>query len=141
MNDFALIYPMFAMTLLTAVVLGVMFRTRVSSVASGQVSAGFFKLYRGEEEPEASVLLSRHFRNLFEAPTLFYVVCLAAMITAQSSLALQLLAWAYVLLRVGHAYIHIVRNKLRQRINIYFASWIVLFSMWVLVTVGVFTAS
>lgn len=141
MNDFALIYPMFAMVVLTCVVLGAMFRTRVKAVKSGQVSAAFFKLYRGEEEPEASVLLSRHFKNLFEAPTLFYVVCLAAMTIGQSALVLHLLAWMYVLLRVAHAYIHIVRNKLRLRIYVYFASWIVLFLMWVFVAVGVFTAN
>lgn len=141
MENFALVYPMFAMVVLTCVVLVALFRARILSVTSGQVSGYFYKTYRGDEEPDAVVQLSRHFSNLFEAPTVFYAVCLAAMITGQSALLLQSLAWAYVLLRVAHAYIHTGRNKLRPRIRVYFSSWIVLFLMWVTVAVGVFVAS
>ncbi len=140
MENFALVYPMFAMVVLTCVVLVALFRARILSVTSGQVSGYFYKTYRGDEEPDAVVQLSRHFSNLFEAPTVFYAVCLAAMITGQSALLLQSLAWAYVLLRVAHAYIHTGRNKLRPRIRVYFSSWIVLFLMWVTVAAGVLMA-
>ncbi len=141
MESFALIYPMFAMVLLTAVVLAVLFRSRVHAVTSGQVVGTYYKTQRGDEEPDALVQLSRQFRNLFEAPTLFYAVCIVAMISGQSALLLQALAWMYVLLRVAHAHIHTGRNKLRPRILVYLCSWIVLFLMWVYVTVGVFVAS
>lgn len=137
MENVALIYPMFAMVVLTCCVLAALFRARVRSVTTGQVSGQYFKTYRGGEEPDASAQLARHFANIFEAPTLFYVVCLAAIVLDQTALPMHLLAWAYVLLRAGHAYIHIGRNKLRPRILVYFSSWIVLFLMWVYVVVGV----
>ena len=49
MNEFSLIYPMFALFLLTAVVLGTLLRTRLGLMREGQVSVGFFQIYRGEE--------------------------------------------------------------------------------------------
>ncbi len=141
MENFGLVYPMFAMVVLTCVVLTALFRARTQSVASGQVRASYFKAYRGGEESDASVQLSRHFANIFEAPTLFYVVCLAAMIVNQTAWLFHLLAWAYVLLRAAHAHVHIGRNKLRPRIFVYFTSWIVLLLMWVYVTVAVVTSN
>jgi len=42
-----------------------------------------------------------------------------------------LLAWAYVVLRVAHAYIHLGANRLRQRIPVYFASWGTLLALWI----------
>ena len=141
MENAALVYPMFAMVVLTCIVLAALFRARVRSVAAGQVSGSYYKTYRGGEEPDASAQLSRHFANIFEAPTLFYVVCLAAMIVNQTAWLLHLLAWTYVLLRVAHAHIHIGRNKLRPRIFVYFSSWIVLLLMWVYLVVGVLMGS
>lgn len=140
-NTLAFVYPMFAMVLLTCFILAALFRARVQSVASGEVRGSYFKTYRGSEEPDASVQLSRHFANIFESPTLFYAVCLAAMITGQSSLLLYSLAWVYVLLRAAHAYIHVGKNELRPRILVYFSSWLVLLLMWVLLTVGVWTGT
>ncbi len=107
MENAALIYPMFAMVVLTCIVLTALFRARIRFVASGQVNGSYFKTYRGGEEPDASVQLSRHFANIFEAPTLFYVACLAAIVVNQSAWPMHMLAWTYVLLRVAHAHVHI----------------------------------
>jgi len=138
MNGFSLVYPMCAMVALTFVVLLALFRARTRSVASGAVDGRYFKTYRGAEEPDTSVQLARHFANIFEAPTLFYAACLAAMISGQTTWPMLGLAWLYVLLRVAHAYIHTGRNKLRPRVYVYFTSWLVLLAMWLLVAVGVF---
>ena len=132
-----LIYPMFAMVLLTAAILVTLFRSRVRAVRDKQVTAKYFRLYQGEAEPEASAKASRHFSNLFEAPTLFYVACLAAMVTGQIGTTIVALAWAYVVARLVHAYIHLGSNRLQLRIRAYFASWLVLLSMWVALVLGV----
>lgn len=126
----ALIYPMVVMVLFTFIMLIAMFRSRVSAVRRGEVSGYFYKTYRGEVEPDSSLKFSQHFSNIFEAPTLFYVACLAAMIVGETALLFHLLAWLYVILRMLHAYIHVGRNKLRSRVRVYFVSWIVLLLMW-----------
>jgi hypothetical protein len=135
------IYPMFAMVLLTAFVLATLFRSRVGAVRQGLVSAAYFRIYQGETEPESSAKRARHFINLFEAPVLFYVVSLAAMITHFTGIAMQVLAWIYVAARVVHAYVHLGGNRLRHRMRAYFFSWGVLLAMWLYLIAGVTLSS
>ncbi len=130
MNQFSLIYPMLAMVILTFTVLIMLFKNRVQSVRKGEISPFYYKTYQGEGEPDKLLKLSQHFANIFEAPTLFYVVCLAAMITSEQSMLFLSLAWIYVSMRAAHAYIHIESNKLKRRIVIYFTGWLVLLLMW-----------
>jgi len=131
MHDLQLIYPMFAMVLLTTVVLGMLFRSRVSAVQQGQVTMKFYRTYQGEAEPETPAKRARHFINLFEAPNLFYAACLAAMVTHDSGLTAQILAWLYVLTRLIHSFIHLGGNRVKYRLRAYFASWIVLVVFWI----------
>ncbi|MGH8254360.1 MAG: MAPEG family protein [Steroidobacteraceae bacterium] len=136
-GPFTLIYPMFALVLLSFFVLIRLFRTRVGAVRAGQVSTSYFRLYQGATEPETTLKTSRHFSNLFEAPTLFYVVCLAAMVTQKGGTLMQTLAWVYVLARIVHAIIHLGSNRLRWRVRAYFVSWLVLLAMWVVLVIAV----
>jgi len=140
MNEFNLIYPMFAMVVVTTVVLVKLFRSRVRAVKEQKISAAYFRTYQGESEPESTIKLSRHFTNIFEAPVLFYVVSLAAMITHQATLPMLTMAWIYVLTRALHAYIHIGGNRIGKRIQVYMASWVVLLLMWIYLTVRIATA-
>ena len=130
MNEFWLIYPMFALVLLTASVLVILFRGRVRALRAGNVTAGYFKIYQGAIEPEATAQAARHFSNLFEAPTLFYAACLAAMVTHSVSVLVVVFAWLYVAARLAHALIHLGRNKLRPRVAAYFLSWVALLVLW-----------
>ncbi len=137
MDEFGLIYPMFAMIVLTFAVLLALFRKRAQAFKKGTVSLSYFNTFQGETEPESSIKLSRHFANIFEVPTLFYVACLGALVVGQNAIAFQLLAWAYVIFRVAHAFIHTRSNKLRSRTAAYFASWIVLLVMWVYLVISI----
>lgn len=131
MSVSSLVYPMAAMVLLTAVVLVRLFRSRVAAVRGGQLDATYFRLYQGSDEPESTRKLSRHFTNLFEAPTLFYAACLAGMVVGVAGPLFLALAWAYVATRTAHAFVHLGGNRLRKRILAYFASWLCLVAMWV----------
>jgi hypothetical protein len=137
MTTYALVYPMFAMVLLTATVLVIMFRSRVRAVREQKVSTAYFRTFQGETEPEYSAKPTRHFINLFEAPTLFYVACLAAMVTQVPGRLTLALAWAYVAARVVHAFIHLGRNRLRHRIPVYGTSWLILLAIWICIVLSV----
>lgn len=126
-----LIFPMFTMVLWTFSIVARLFFARSRSVAEGKVNPQYFKVYQGGSEPEASAQLARHFANLFEAPVLFYTACVAGIALHMAGALFLGLAWAYVLLRVIHTFIHTGANKLYPRIGAYFSSWIVLLAMWV----------
>lgn len=140
MAEFALVYPMAAMVLLTGIVLVRMVRGRFAAVKSGQVDARFYKTYQDGTEPRAAAQNSRHFANLFENPVLFYAACMVAMITGQGTGVIVWLAWAYVACRVAHAVVHMGSNKIPPRMMVYAASWVVLLAMWAVLVVGVAAA-
>jgi hypothetical protein len=137
MSDYRLIYPMLALVLLTAGVLVVLFRSRVRMVREGLAPVSYFRVFQGSPEPEFAAKPARHFTNLFEAPTLFYVVCLAAMITGTSSAAVVALAWGYIATRYAHTFVHLGSNRVRYRLRVYFAGWLLLLAMWIDVAIAV----
>lgn len=71
-----------------------------------------------------------NYRNLFEAPVLFYLALVVAFaIGAVTPLTLGL-AWSYVALRYLHSFIHCSYNRIRDRLYVFFASNLVLWALW-----------
>lgn len=134
--ELRLVYPMLAMVLLTFVVLITLFRSRVRMVREGHAPVSYFRTFQGSQEPDYAVKPARHFANLFEAPTLFYAACLAAMVVGVSGWGVLALAWSYVAMRCLHAWIHLGGNRVRYRLRAYFASWLLLLALWVYVGVA-----
>lgn len=128
----SLIYPLFGMFVLSAVILMTMFRARVRAVKSGQIKVGYFKTYESSNLPEDVIKTARHFSNLFETPILFYVICILGMILSVDSSLFVTLAWSYVVARAVHAYVHIGRNKLQIRMSVYTLSWLIMAAMWII---------
>lgn len=129
------IYPVFAMVLLSAAILVIMFVARIRAVKTRTVRMSYFKTYQGEI-PEWLALPARHFSNLFEAPVLFYPVCLLGMMLPMDPLNLNL-AWAYVFFRVCHAIIHLSVANIRPRLAAYSLSWIVLLASWIRIVLSI----
>jgi hypothetical protein len=126
-----LIYPLFAMFVLTTFVLLWMFFTRYQALKTGAIRMKYFKLYGDEPVPEAMLQASRHFSNLFEVPVLFYVVSILGILFSEG-LPFTILAWVYVLARVIHAWIHLTSNRVMTRMYAYAMGWLALLAMWFL---------
>ncbi|MEY4294989.1 MAG: hypothetical protein RLY82_677 [Pseudomonadota bacterium] len=126
------LYPVAAMVLLTFVVMFAMLKERIremterrihpqSAPSSSQLSA-VLKNTKGAD----------NYKNLFEFPTLFYVLCLILMFTTKTlSPVLLGLAWVYVTLRSWHSFVHVGYNKVMTRFKIFLASCIVLLLLWI----------
>lgn len=72
-----------------------------------------------------------NFRNLFEVPLLFYVLCIALATNGGSTPGFVAAAWAYALLRALHSLIHVTYNRVVHRFLVYVASTLLLFGMWI----------
>ena len=72
-----------------------------------------------------------NFRNLFEVPVLFYLLCVAVSLNGGSTPGLVAAAWVYVGLRALHSVIHVTYNRVTHRFLVYVASTILLFGMWI----------
>lgn len=126
----ALIFPMFAMVVLTAVVLVFTFLTRVRAVRSGQVDFRYFKTFSVGEPTEAVLKTGRHFSNLFEVPVLFYSGCIVAMQMGATGFWPVLWAWVFVAARVVHAWIHIGSNKIYPRMGAFALGSFAAVALW-----------
>jgi hypothetical protein len=126
-----ILYPVFAMFLLVVIVFLRMRSLRFAAVRNREVPVEYYRAFTGAEEPENVRVVSRHFANLFEVPVLFYVVVIMTNITNQATYWLVALAWAYVVLRYAHTYVHLTSNDVIVRFSFYLASGIVLAVMWV----------
>ena len=71
-----------------------------------------------------------NFRNLFEVPVLFYLLCVALAVSGAATSGFVTAAWVYVGLRALHSLIHVTYNRVVHRFLVYVASTILLFGMW-----------
>lgn len=129
--QFLLSLPIFAMVLLSFVVLLMLGLRRTQAVKAQSINASFYKLFRGNSEPEKLLQLSRNLTNLFEMPVLFYLGIFLTIISGIEFEPLLYLAWSYVLLRYIHSYIHCTSNRMRHRFRIFAISIAVLAGYWV----------
>jgi hypothetical protein len=106
-------------------------------IREGLAPVSYFRVFQGSPEPEFAAKPARHFINLFEAPTLFYVACLTAMVAGVTGGVALGLAWGYVAMRYLHTFIHLGPNRVRHRMRAYFASWLLLMALWLYVAVVV----
>lgn len=125
-----ILYPAFALFLLTCIVFLRLRSLRFAAVRTRTVSASYYRAFQGGSEPEHIQVVTRNFVNLFEVPVLFYVIVIMIYVTQQVSLGLVVAAWLYVALRYAHTFVHLGSNDVIRRFTIYLASGVVLAAMW-----------
>ncbi|MEX0734598.1 MAG: MAPEG family protein [Steroidobacteraceae bacterium] len=131
----AILWPAFALVALTLAVVIRLARLRFAAVRAGQVDPRFYKLFRGDGEPEEAAATARNLNNLYEMPTLFYAGVAIAFAAGQNGALLVVLGWAYVACRVIHTAIHLNMNKVLWRFRAFAASWLVLLAYWAVLAV------
>ncbi len=123
-----MIWPMFAHAALVFGLYFLLSRKRLGAVRTGRVKAEQFKENR--EEPLDSLLVHNNLKNQFELPVLFHAVCLALYVTTADNVVTAALAWAFVLSRYVHSYVHITSNRLRHRRPLFITGFFILIALW-----------
>lgn len=132
-----LIYPMFAMIVLTLIVGLITAYTRIKSAKAGVVDPRYFYLISGYEIPRKVEQLGKNFDNLFQVPMLFYAAGVIAIALQLSNSFLLLMAWLFVALRYVHSFIHMTYNHPMHRFVPFLLSFFCVFAMWVNLVVAV----
>ncbi|MDF3013255.1 MAG: hypothetical protein K0Q78_1459 [Cellvibrio sp.] len=124
-----MLYPMFAMVILTFAVAIHLFRLRVKAVKAGEIRISQFRLNTGEV-PDAMAQAARNYSNLFEVPILFYAAGATAIALAIQTPAMVITAWVFVLARVAHSWIHLHGNNVIHRLRAYMLGNICVLVLW-----------
>jgi hypothetical protein len=128
--DHAILLPPVALAFLTGYVWLRLGSDRLSEMRERKIHPQKIATARQAAENFQNTQSADHFRNLFEVPVLFYVLCGYLAITKFTSLLLLACAWGFVALRAFHTYIHLTHNTVVRRFQAFVASTIVLYVMW-----------
>ena len=140
MHQITIIYPLFALVVLTFFVALWMGRLRFAAVKRGDLNVRYYRLNRGDEVPEYLAKVSQNYDNLLELPILFYVVTVLLYVTDRVEFAQLILAWLFVASRYVHSYIHTTSNQLRHRMWAFMTGVFALIGMWFVYFVRVVSA-
>jgi hypothetical protein len=129
----AILWPVVAMAALTFAVSVVMYRRRVAEFRAKQLRLRMIATSAGMAAHLEDTRASDNYRNLFEAPVLFYVAALTALALKIVTPPLVALAWLYVACRVAHSVIQCTSNRVKHRFLAFVASHAALFVLWVVI--------
>lgn len=125
----ALLWPVIAMAALTfavAVGMGVM---RWGALSRREVGFGYFRLNTGQA-PDSMIQIGNHYKNLFEAPVLFYAIVAFVLVAHKADGVYLTLAWLFVVTRIVHMLIHVTRNIVLYRFFAFLTGVLLLMVMW-----------
>ena len=128
--------PLFVEVVLTFLLMFGMMYHRTSALKRGETRLEQIAL-REPNWPSRANQFAYAFANQFELPVLFYVLTILAIMTRHADILFVVMAWIFVLCRIGQAYVHVTTNEVRYRGLIYFVGAIVLFLMWLIFIVRI----
>jgi len=122
--------PVFVQVALTIALLVWTARSRTASVKSGKTKMRDIAL--GQPNwPDQPTQVANSYNSQFQLPVLFYVAVILAWITRTTDVVFVVLEWLFVLLRLGHAYVHVTSNYVPRRFQVFAAGLLVLVIMWI----------
>ena len=126
----ALIQPVVALVVLTAIVGVMMVVYRNVALIRGAATARYFQTFTADQPAEWVERPTRTYMNLLELPVLFYVVCLLMLATGRFDSVQVSLAWLFVITRYVHAFIYIGFNHVPLRFTAFLAGVLTLAVIW-----------
>lgn len=139
MSIIAILLPLFVQVLLTLGLLLWLGLLRRDDLRSGAVRSPEIAL-REPNWPARTLKVANCFSNQFELPVLFYVLTILEIVTRQADIVFVVLAWAFVLARLAHAYEHTTRNFVMRRGALYGVGLLALLAMWLIFMVRIMAA-
>lgn len=127
-----MIYPMFALIILTCVVAGYLLNMRIAAVKAGEMSLGSFRLNNNPDTPTKMLQASRNYSNLFEVPILFYTAGAISIALNINSPTINILSWVFFISRCVHSWIHVTNNNVIHRLQAFLAGNICVLLIWII---------
>ena len=132
MEASAILQPVVALGLWTAVMMIWMYATRIPAIGNTKIPEDVAGHPAGMQLLPSEVRrIADNYNHLFEQPTLFYTLCITIAVAGHVDTWAVNLAWAFVALRVVHSLVQATANIVILRFSIFMISWLVLIAMLV----------
>ncbi len=120
--------PVLAQVALTLGVYVSLIRTKIRAMRTGEVDMARRALH-DDAWPDSVMKINNNIRNQFELPVLFYVLCVALWALDSVGIVELAAAWAFVLSRFVHCFVHIGSNYVPARRRAFTVGWVILVVM------------
>jgi hypothetical protein len=90
--------------------------------------------------PDYVLMASNNMRNQFQVPVLFYVLCFMFYALNAVTTTVLYMAWAFVISRIIHAYIHMSTNYVPARFRVFTIGFVIMTLMTILAIKAVLAA-
>ena len=130
MDSILIIYPIFPVILLNFIVMVHMRVMIQKAIRTREVRYRWFRAYQGSA-PEYMLVARHHYKNYFELPILFYVLCIVLYVTDDVSSIDLWIAWLFVIFKAVHSYIRMKSNHVPYRAYTFYGCALVLFCRWI----------
>ena len=125
-----ILYPLFAMIVLTLIVGVQLLYCNSKAVLKGQVNIKSFRLF-DSEIPTNLQSISQHYKNMFELPILFYILCIMFILYNNYTNFDVIIAWGFVSFRFLHSLVRISNQNIHLRFGLFIGSFIMLIIGWI----------
>ena len=131
MEKIQIIYPIFPLVFLTFFSLAHYNRVFSREHNNNNIKSEWFRLYRGEL-PDSAVKVREHYKNLFELPIFFFLLCLILYLLDRVDSIDVILAWIFVFFKILHSVVRLTTNNTRKRAYSFTICYFALLFGWVL---------
>ena len=131
MKQELILWPFLLQVLLPILVLLVMAKRKSADKKSGAFDP-IRSALDNKAWSEGVVKTSNNLANQFQVPVLFYALCLMAFSIEAVGPVFLSLAWAFVVTRYMHAYVHITTNVVPRRLMLFSVGVLILIAMIVI---------
>jgi len=136
MDNILIIYPILPVVLMNFIVMFHMRYIIVKAIKKRDVKYKFFRAYEGSA-PEYLLTSRHHYKNFFEIPILFYLLCLVLYMIDDVSAIDLWIAWLFVLFKGIHSYIRITSNYVPYRAYSFNVCVFLLFGGWIILVIKI----
>ena len=131
MEKIQIIYPIFPLVFLTFFSLAQYSRVFSKEYKNNNIKSEWFRLYIGES-PHSAIKVREHYKNLFELPIFFFLLCVILYLLDRVESIDVILAWIFVLFKLLHSFIRLTTNNTRKRAYSFTICYFALFFGWIL---------
>ena len=131
MEKIQIIYPVFPLAFLTFFSLAHYNRVLSREHNNNNIKSEWFRLYKGDL-PDPAIIVREHYKNLFELPIFFFLLCIISYLLDRVESIDVILAWIFVIFKIIHSSVRLTTNNTRKRAYSFTICYFALLSGWIL---------
>ena len=98
---------------------------------NNNIKSEWFRLYKGEL-PDSAIIVREHYKNLFELPIFFFLLCIILYLLDRVESIDVILAWVFVCFKILHSFVRLTTNNTRTRAFSFTICYFSLLFGWIL---------